>query len=440
MSRKLPPLKKPQKEKLKPLSGNSTLSSMKLSRNKLVGLSVGIVLIIGGAIAFGIREHSRNSEADQARDGLSLAVDAVEATDRTQRAAGLASKGNYLASARLAEQASNDLSTLRERASAEEGSSEVLRSVSSAAKVSRQVESSAKALLAARRAERGDDPVILRQAKRDLEKSSRANERLTAQVDRVKRQFSREIAGFTAQLEELGSLGARTKGDAEESARRAAQPTPAGLAQGIIRRSESELALIGKRLDWVEPRPGPRSCGKTPEGGEVLVNEGKVSCRDAFFVAGNSRGPNESFAPRGWDCSAFASDLDGRTILGAAGYSCIRSDSARITINNEGVGAASASSSGTSACNAPSGVTNLVTTGASNCDEAFGVSAKWAELYGQNPDLAPGPTNIPIEDGEDPVFLCDPEAGGLVTCIYRSSSLDGGVEDPGRTISFAFVG
>jgi len=300
------------------------------TKQTAIGLVIGVVILGGGAyLLFG--NQSDDSGVDSAVADLGMVADGIQATNQTQRAGGLAAKGRYSEAARLASKSSDELSNLRDKATSGGSSPEVTRSLTTASRVSLDVSTAAEGLLGAQRAVKGNNLERLSRADRQLRKSSRLVRRLTRQLNRSKRLFAQAIRSLTAELERLDSLSDSARQISNGASTQVSEPTPPALEQGILNQIGTESALVAGRLDWVEPRPGPRSCGESDAGIEVLVNSGNVSCREAFFVLDNSSGPNSSTAPEGWDCSSFASDLEGREIQGSAGYSCTRPDSARIS-------------------------------------------------------------------------------------------------------------
>lgn len=302
-----------------------------MTRKQLVGgLLVGVVVLGGGAyLLFG--NKSDDSGVDSAVADLGLVADGIQATNQTQKAGGLAAKGSYSEAARLAGESSDDLSDLRTKATSTGSSPDVVRSLTTASRASREVSFAARGLENAKQAVKGTDVQRLSRAERQLKASSRLARQLTRQLNRSKRLFAKAIRSLTAELERLDSLSDSARQVSDEASTQISEPTPPALQQGMIDQIDTESALLASRLDWVEPRPGPRSCGESDAGVEVVVNSGNVACSEAFFVLDNSSGPNSSTAPDGWDCSSFASDLEGREIQGSAGYSCTGSDSARIS-------------------------------------------------------------------------------------------------------------
>jgi len=302
-----------------------------MTRKQLAGgLLIGLVVVGGGAYLL-FADKSDDSGVDSAVADLGLVADGIQATNQTQRAGGLAAKGKYSEAARLAGESSADLSDLRTEASSSGSSPDVVQSLTTASQASRDVSFAANGLENAKQAVKGTDARRLSRAKRQLRASSRLARRLSRQLNRSKRLFAKAIQSLTAELERLDSLSDSARQVLDEASAQISELTPPALQLGMIDQINTESALLASRLDWVEPRPGPRSCGDSDAGVEVVVNSGKVACSEAFFVLNNSSGPNSSTGPDGWDCSSFASDLEGREILGSAGYSCTRSDSARIS-------------------------------------------------------------------------------------------------------------
>lgn len=82
---------------------------------------------------------------------------------------------------------------------------------------------------------------------------------------------------------------------------------------------------LSARVQSVTTSPaveGPFDCGLTSAGSKVVVNAGRISCKEAIRVATNSSGPNSATGPAGWDCSGLAVDLNGDRLAETDGHQC----------------------------------------------------------------------------------------------------------------------
>jgi len=99
-----------------------------------------------------------------------------------------------------------------------------------------------------------------------------------------------------------------------------------------FRRYEATFRAVAASLDCKSggqgsdelPAKTPRECDSGELRGDLVVNQGEVSCAEALQVASNSSGPNSATGPAGWDCSGFATALDGTELTAIEGYSCSR--------------------------------------------------------------------------------------------------------------------
>lgn len=292
------------------------------SGSKKVLAAVGGLVVVGVAVFLVLGERSKESEVDSAVENLGRVAQGIEATNDAQRAAGRLGQGDYASAVELGEESAESLADLRTEAGGDGSDPSVTRALSQAERTSVEVTLLARALGEARRSSRAAEAESVRRARERLRNSERAVRRLNAQFDRAKGLFRSAIRSLTSELEALGSLSDEARLAAQAASGSVAEPTPPTLGRQVRAQYEIQAGLLTSRLEWIEPRPGPRSCGSSDSGTEVIVNSGAVSCQEAFFVLDNSSGPNGSTAPSGWDCSAFAVDLEGNEIPSTAGYGC----------------------------------------------------------------------------------------------------------------------
>jgi hypothetical protein len=118
-------------------------------------------------------------------------------------------------------------------------------------------------------------------------------------------------------------------------------------------RYEKTFRAVAQSLDCKEgaqratepEQETPRECDSEELQGALVINSGDVGCDEAREVGSNSRGPNSARGPAGWDCSGFATSLEGSKLSAVEGYSCSRGND-RLSLYSEEGDAATTPDSG----------------------------------------------------------------------------------------------